>query len=88
MADAISGEIAPMQPYTCMRLETPLLCPRTYPTQLIIVGYATIPRIPQSVILWDMTVLSIPHERALTLLFSELECSASEQSEVLPNKST
>jgi hypothetical protein len=30
-----------------------------------------------------MTVLATPHERALTLLFSELERSASEQFEVL-----
>lgn len=41
------------------------------------------PRIPQGLILWDMTVLTTPHERALTLLLSELEHSASEQSEVL-----
>ena len=34
-------------------------------------------------ILWDMTVLTTPHERALSLLFSELERSASEQFEVL-----
>src|SRR5258708_30901111 len=40
-------------------------------------------RIPQSIILWNMTVLTTPHERALTLLFSELERSASEQLEVL-----
>jgi len=47
------------------------------------VGYGAILRIPQSVILWDMTVSTTPHERALTLLFSELERSASEQFEVL-----
>jgi hypothetical protein len=47
------------------------------------VGYGATLRIPQSVILWDMTVLATPHERALTLLFSELERSASEQFEVL-----
>jgi hypothetical protein len=33
--------------------------------------------------LWDMTTLTIPHERELTLLFSELERTASEQLEVL-----
>jgi hypothetical protein len=47
------------------------------------VGYGASPRIPQSVILWDMTALTTPHERALTLLFSELERGASEQLEVL-----
>jgi hypothetical protein len=47
------------------------------------VGYGAILRIPQSIILWDMNVLTTPHERALTLLFSELERSASEQFEVL-----
>ena len=46
-------------------------------------GYGAILRIPQCVILWDMTTLTTPHERALTLLFSELERSASEQLEVL-----
>jgi hypothetical protein len=55
----------------------------TYPTRLNSVGYGAFRRIPQRVILWDMTVLTTPHERALTLLFSELERSASEQFEVL-----
>lgn len=32
--------------------------------------------------LWDMTSLTTPHERALTLLFSEIESSAAEQHEV------
>ncbi len=38
-------------------------------------------RIPQSVFLWDMTALTNPHERALTLLFAELENAAAEQEE-------
>jgi hypothetical protein len=40
-------------------------------------------RIPQSILLWDMTVLTTPHERALTMLFAEVERSAGEQFEVL-----
>src|ERR1700722_1586790 len=50
---------------------------------MIFVGYGAILRIPQCVILWDMTNLTTPLERALTLIFSELERSASEQLEVL-----
>jgi hypothetical protein len=34
--------------------------------------------------LWDMGVLTAPHERALNMLFSEIERSASAQFEVLP----
>ena len=38
--------------------------------------------IPQKLILWDtMTALSSPHEKALTLLFAELEATATEQRE-------
>jgi hypothetical protein len=37
--------------------------------------------IPQSVFLWDMPSLTTSHERALTLLFAELESSAAEQRE-------
>jgi hypothetical protein len=55
----------------------------TYPTKRDYVGYITCVRIPQNVILWDMAALTTPHERALTLLFAELERSAAEQLEVL-----
>lgn len=50
---------------------------------MIPVGYGAGSRIPQSIKLWNMAVLTTPHERALALLFSELERSASEQFEVL-----
>jgi len=47
------------------------------------VGYvAPLYHIPRSCILWDtMTTLTSPHEKALTLLFAELEATATEQRE-------
>ena len=43
---------------------------------------ASLYHIPQSCILWDtMTALTSSHERALTLLFAELEATATEQRE-------
>jgi hypothetical protein len=49
----------------------------------MLVGYdRELYHIPQSCILWDtMTALTSPHEKALTLLFAELEATATEQRE-------
>src|SRR5262249_13261806 len=56
---------------------------RRYPTVLALVGYeVSLYHIPQELILWDtMTALTTAHEKALTLLFAELEGTAEEQRE-------
>jgi hypothetical protein len=61
-----------------------LACARNrIPRDEFSVGYGGGVRIPQVLIVWDMTVLTTTHERVLTLLFLELERNASERFEVL-----